>query len=82
MRHVTLRHDASGYIYFRRCYILDVEKPACLQHDLVLVLLQDTEYVKELRPTPRNTPISMRADSKVISRNMMLPTLKATFHQT
>ena len=46
MRRAPFRHDASGYdFYFRRCFILDVEKSACLWHDLVLVLLEDTEYV-------------------------------------
>ena len=39
-----MHHDASGYnFYFRRCF-LHVEKSAW-QHDLVLALVKDAEYV-------------------------------------
>ena len=38
MHRVPLRDDASGYnFYFRRCFILDVEKLTCLWHDFVPV---------------------------------------------
>ena len=47
---VALRHDASGFkVYFRhyQCFILDTEKLAFLQRDLVVLLLQHTECVTE-----------------------------------
>ena len=52
MRLIAFRQDASGNNFdFRRCFILDAEKSFSLKHDLVPVLLQETEYIKKCHIT-------------------------------